>query len=298
MDASSLTPISDYEASELAQVVVTGSSIHLSYSSGMRQELNARNSQWAERAGFLHELSVAAKPTVLYFEDARGRHGNFHPVSYRRILSNAEWRKRLVKTHSTAHKILASHDRERSELDSCNSSDALLMNVFCHPSSCRRGPLASLLSLDVNADLVFGYRPRLSMADGRVDRTEVDLRIGDLMIEAKLTETDFQVARMELVERYSGFDAVFDRDRLPMSANRLRSYQLVRGTLAAFAEECRYCLICDERRPDLIAQWYEVLCAIRRLDQRWRCVLVTWQEISRTLPKGLRSWLKQKYGIF
>jgi hypothetical protein len=29
------------------------------------------------------------------------------------------------------------------------------------------------------------------MTGGRVDRTEIDLRIGDLMIEAKLTEVDF-----------------------------------------------------------------------------------------------------------
>ena len=71
----------------------------------------------------------------------------------------------------------------------------------------------------------------------------------------------------------------------------------MRGILAAIAEECRYCLICDERRPDLVARWFEVLAAIRHSDQRCRCVLVTWQEISRTLPKGLQKWLEEKYGI-
>ena len=60
------------------------------------------------------------------------------------------------------------------------------------------------------------------MIGGRVDCTEIDLRIGDLMIEAKLTETDFQVVRFELAERYSHFHAVFDPDRLPRRANRLR----------------------------------------------------------------------------
>ncbi len=130
-----------------------------------------------------------------------------------------------------------------------------------------------------------------------MDCTEIDLRIGDLMIEAKLTETDFQNARFELAERYCDFQAIFDPGRLPRRGNKLQSYQLVRGILAAFAEECRYCLICDQRRPDLIALWHEVLSAIRRSDRRWRCVLVTWQEISHTLPKGLRGWLGEKYGI-
>jgi hypothetical protein len=169
------------------------------------------------------------------------------------------------------------------------------MNVFCHPRSSERGPLSSLLSFEANADLVFGYKP--SMIGGRVDCTEIDLRVGDLMIEAKLTETDFQVARFELAERYRDFHAVFDPDRLSTRANRLQSYQLVRGILAAFGEECRYCLICDERRPDPIARWFDVLSAIRHSDQRCRCVLVTWQEISRTLPKGLQRWLEEKYGI-
>ena len=299
MDPSFLNPIqdNDCEAPFVEQTLVNRSANTSNHSSRLRQELNARNSQWAEKYGFPHERSIGAGSTVLYLPDGAGRHGNLYPASYKRILTNPEWRKRLVKTHTTAHKIFVSHDRDRRELDSCNSSDALLMNIFCHPRSSERGPLSSLLSFEANADFIFGYKPRISMIGGRVDCTEIDLRIGDLMIEAKLTETDFQVARFELAERYSNFQAVFDLDRLPRRANRLQSYQLVRGILAAFAEECRYCLICDERRPDLIARWFQVLSAIRHADQRWRCVLVTWQEISRTLLKGLQRWLEEKYGI-
>jgi hypothetical protein len=136
------------------------------------------------------------------------------------------------------------------------------------------------------------------MTKGRVDRTEVDLCAGDLLVEAKLTEGDFQTARWELPRRYRDFDIVFDSDRLPGDASRLHGYQLVRGILAAFADDTsRYCLLCDQRRSDLIDLWFEVVSAIRRYDQRWRCILVTWQELSETLPMPLRIWLQEKYGI-
>jgi hypothetical protein len=173
------------------------------------------------------------------------------------------------------------------------------MNICCHPSvSSSKSSLRSYLAIEASAPLVFGHKPRIPLKNGGIDCTEVDLRVGDLMIEAKLTENDFQVARWRLAERYRDFEEVFDPDLLPRVGDKLRSYQLVRGILAAFAEEgSRYCLLCDERRRDLIERWSEMLAAIRRHDQRWRCVLVTWQELSRTLPQPLQIWLQQKYGI-
>jgi hypothetical protein len=136
------------------------------------------------------------------------------------------------------------------------------------------------------------------MMNGRVDCTELDLCAGDLLIEAKLTEGDFQTARWELPRRYRDFDVVFDSDLLPGDTRRLYGYQLVRGILAAFADETsRYCLLCDQRRSDLIDLWFRVQSAIRRCDQRWRCILVTWQELSQTIPMPLRIWLLEKYGI-
>jgi hypothetical protein len=185
------------------------------------------------------------------------------------------------------------------ELDSCNSSDALLMNIFCHPStSSAQSRLRQYLAVESTADLIFGYKPRVPFKNGKFDCTEVDLGIGDLMIEAKLTETGFQSARWELLERYRDFENVFDPELLPRFGDRLLSYQLLRGILAAFAEDSgRYCLICDERRVDLIEMWGEVVSSIRTHCQRHRCVLVTWQEISRLLPLPLQAWLQQKYGI-
>ena len=266
---------------------------------GLRQELCARNIWWAAKHGFLYEHTVGTLPSVLYRADENGRHGNFYPASYRRILIDPGWRRRLAKTHTTARRHLLSHDATRCELDSCNSSDALLMNIFCHPgASSPNSTLRSFLSIGPDVRFVFGHRPRVPMTKGTVDRTEVDLCAGDLLVEAKLTEGDFQTARWELPRRYRDFDIVFDRDLLPGDASKLHGYQLVRGILAAFADETsRYCLLCDQRRSDLIDLWFKVQSAIRRCDQRWRCILVTWQELSETLPMPLRVWLQQKYGI-
>ncbi len=146
--------------------------------------------------------------------------------------------------------------------------------------------------------MVFGVRPHIPVKNGRIDTTEIDLCIGDLMIEAKLTETDFQSAPLSMAERYCDFDRIFDLSLLPAKRNKLQSYQLVRGILAALSRETtRYCLICDARRGDLIAEWYAVLLAIRPERPRWRCVLVTWQEIAANLPLSAQKWLQAKYGI-
>ncbi len=41
------------------------------------------------------------------------------------------------------------------------------------------------------------------------------MRVGTLLVEAKLTESDFQTRAAALVEAYRDFDEVFDRDLLP-----------------------------------------------------------------------------------
>jgi hypothetical protein len=51
----------------------------------------------------------------------------------------------------------------------------------------------------------------------QTDRTEIDLKLGDLMAEAKLTETDFQTAHATMIKRYRDLDEVFDEKELVMS---------------------------------------------------------------------------------
>lgn len=247
------------------------------YAISLRRELSTRNIKWAEDHGFLYERIMGSSASVIYRPDNQGLHGNFHPASYKCILQNPLSRRQLSKKHTTARKTLLSHNPDRLELDSCNSSDALLMNIFCHPSaSSAQSDLRSYLAVESTADFVFGYKPRVPFKNGKFDCTEVDLRIGDLMIEAKLTETDFQLARWKLVERYRDFKDVFDPELLPRAGDKLRSYQLLRGILAAFVDiSSRYCLICDERRTDLIEMWADMLGAIRLSGPRYRCVLIT-----------------------
>ena len=121
------------------------------------------------------------------------------------------------------------------ELDACTSSDALLMNIFCHPGVARDGKVSALLGVEAGTPPDFGYKARVPLANGKFDRTEVDVRLGNLLIEAKLTESNFQSAEKEVLMAYRDFSEVFDRKQLSQTDDRYLSYQLLRNVLAAYA---------------------------------------------------------------
>ena len=156
----------------------------------------------------------------------------------------------------------------------------------------------------------FGFKARVPLLSGKLDRTEVDMRLGPLLVEAKLTESDFQMCAKAVVESYRDFAEVFDRRLLPVlsrssagdgeSQTRDRcycSYQLIRNVLAAQANDCAFCVLCDARRPDLMQAWYEILRAVKPLELRLRCKVLTWQEMAAMLPSRLQNFLEEKYGI-
>jgi hypothetical protein len=147
----------------------------------------------------------------------------------------------------------------------------------------------------------FGWKPRTPLhggkRDGMTDNTEVDMRVGDLLVEAKLTESDFQTARPSLIERYRDAEDVFDVAELPMRGGRVLGYQLIRGTLAAYASGCSFCVVCDARRPELVEIWYAVMRAVRSFEFRCRLKLLTWQELAGVVPRELSEFLAEKYGI-
>jgi hypothetical protein len=143
----------------------------------------------------------------------------------------------------------------------------------------------------------FGFRPEIPLRSGKTDRTEIDMKLGDLMVEAKLTETDFQTAPVRMVERYRDLIDVFDSGELMMSGDVVRGYQLIRGILAAHATGGSFCVLCDARRPDLIENWYAVMRAVRSCVLRCRLQLLTWQELTAVLPRSLQRFLAAKYGI-
>jgi hypothetical protein len=260
----------------------------------LRRDIGARNAIRAE--GFDHELSCGESPSVIY-RKAGGSHGNFLPASWERIVANLLWQRRLAKSYTASRYVPRATDRKRFELDCANSSDALLMNIFCYPRLLSRAPLCTLLGIESGLAPEFGFRPRIPLSNGRADRTEIDMRLGDLLVEAKLTEGDFQRAPLMALLRYRDLETVFSMGDLPIVNGLVNSWQLVRGVLAAHDRSGSFIVFCDRRRPDLIDRWYEVMRAVTSSSLRTRLGILTWQEISAVLPKPLRQFLEEKYGI-
>jgi hypothetical protein len=151
------------------------------YASELRRELGVRNRQWAPGRAYVESYG---NPPVIIYHPESGRHGNFFDPAYAAIAAQPEWQHRFDKIH-TGQKSLpkAESSRRWRELDSSMSSDALLMNIFCTP--------------------------------GVIESPVLRRTLGSLLVEAKLTEADFQTKTAAVVEGYRDFDAVFDRDLLP-----------------------------------------------------------------------------------
>ena len=262
--------------------------------SQLRRELGARNLVFAE--GLPHESTTGTVPSVLY-QDVGGAHGNFISASYRRICASPEWARRLNKCYSASRRLARSGDRVRRELDCATSSDALLMNVFCYPGVTTRKPVCAVLGIRHGLRPQFGVKPGIPLIDGRADRTEIDMALGDLLVEAKLTESGFQTARAELVTRYKDVDGVFDIAQLPRCSEGFRCYQLIRGVMAARHCGTSFLVIYDGGRLDLAEHCYLAARAVRMCELRSRFAILTWQELSSALPRRLQDFLEQKYGI-
>jgi hypothetical protein len=249
----------------------------------LRRDLSARAHHLARTQKLLHDISPGSDPIVIFGRDEQGRNGNFHPASDTSICANPAWLRRLTKPHTASRRSRARKDWQWMELDSANSSDALLMNIFCHPGVFNGHTLAptvaNLLNVDPTAQPCFGINPGVPLKTLRkrrttrkpqpnpkqdseagtsknpgaqtgknpgapgldsetwvleapttlplkatdqtltdqtlTDRTEIDLQLGDLFVEAKLTESNFQTATLRLIERYRDLETIFDLTRLP-----------------------------------------------------------------------------------
>jgi len=317
-----------------------------SYAASLRAELAERNRLHAR--AYPHVESYGSDPVIVY-EPEGGVHGNFYDPAYRAICASAACMRRLDTIHSQGRSLPRPQidpGRKWRELDSSMSSDALLMNVFCTPGVADSVRLRSMLGITGESQPEFGWKARVPLKNRRFDRTEVDMRWGDLLVEAKLTESDFQCREAKIVEAYRDLDEVFEREFLPRIQLRTRRrrgavelaerftqeweqpvegseeiarayqaqiesqadaeqpwepgyahYQLIRNVLAAHATGTSFCVIHDERRPDLREAWFSVMSAVRTAGIRTRCKVVTWQELAPLLPEGLRQFLDAKYGI-
>jgi hypothetical protein len=324
--------------------------------SELRRELGERSRIWAQ--GRAHVESYG-DPPVMVFAPENGRHGNFYDASYAAICARPDWLRRFDKIHAQGRSLPKPEPgpngelpRRWREIDSSMSSDALLMNVFCAPGVAEDSRVHGALGVEGDATPEFGWKARVPLKSGRFDRTEVDLRWGGLLVEAKLTEADFQTREAAIVEGYRDFEDVFDRDLLPRveirTARRRRAvefaeeftqewedvgreeadlleaaavsrefqaaiverareaepfeagyrgYQLIRNVLAAYAQGSSFCVIHDERRPDLREMGFEVMAAVKIGEMRVRCKVLTWQELARLVPADLATFLEAKYGI-
>jgi hypothetical protein len=299
----------------------------------LRLEIAARNRLYA--VGRPHVESYGDPPVIVYAPDEAG-HGNFFNPAYRAIAVRPEWFRRFGKVHAQG-RSLPKAERKWRELDSSMSSDALLMNIFCTPGVAQSQAVQSMLGVEGDEEPIFGWKAQVPLANGRADRTEVDMCWNNLLVEAKLTETDFQCCLPALIHTYRDFTSVFDTELLPRipiatgrrkpsaefpedytqeevrvaaeewqphvwevpaeSVNGFASYQLVRNVLAARATNKDFCVLLDERRPDLREAWFRVMSAVKDSTLRVRLKVLTWQELAAVLPKDLREFLCQKYGI-
>jgi hypothetical protein len=268
------------------------------YASQLRLELSLRNRAFALERQLPHVESHGGMAVTVYEpHPTRQRHGNFFDESYAAMLAMPAWLKRMEKVHTQAKACLPRSARGWKELDSSMSSDALLMNIFCCPHVADDPQVLGLLGID-NVELPdFGWRARVPLKSGLMDRTEVDMKLGEMLFEAKLTESDFQCAEASVLRGYRDFEEVFEATELPVEGNKFASYQLIRNVLAAYASDVGFCVLIDARRPDLIESWYAVLRCIRPLTLRVRCKVLTWQELCSALPEPLQEFLDHKYGI-
>ncbi len=213
---------------------------------------------------------------------------NFFPESFKAIQKVSDWSKRLEKSHQKVSGAM--------EMQSSNSSDALLTNIFCHPKIGNWKGVRDLLGV-ASIDPVFGFKPKVRKDGSEGDRTEVDLALNGIFVEAKLTESGFIEKEVVKVEQYTGLRAVFHIESLRRKGDKFMNYQVIRNLLAAVQLEKRHLLLCDERRPDLARSYFETVVCLRKETDRKNCGVIFWQELARVCGKDLKEYLAQRYGI-
>jgi hypothetical protein len=266
----------------------------------LRNELHDQALVGAKTNSIPHYLSPGQSPTVLFPTATDGSsHGNFHSDSWRAITANATWANRLKKVAARPDALPPEMRATAGELDSSNSSDALLMNCFCFPGAVPRimKGLGLWESIGSTALPEFGVKAKLPKTQNRQDATELDMKIGSHIFEAKLTESDFTSSAVDHVREYTDFNAVFDASVLRVVDSEFKGYQLIRNVLAAFHLNATLIVLLDQRRPDLLQEWWAVHAAIRDAPLRLRCGFRTWQQVAAASPPPLAAFLSGKYGI-
>lgn len=266
------------------------------YSKKLREQLTQTSKAFALTNGltFNSGLTPAKLPKdAILFDNPEG---NFHPNSWGVIKKNSNHFSRTQKAHSKFD-----GEDSRLEMQSSNSSDALLMNIFCHSQINNWKGLKDLLQIDTLENLSFGYFPGVKLIGNQVDKTEVDLFIKsgnkEILCESKLTETDFVFVPKSRIVRYLNAEMVFNLDNLPTYKGEIANYQLIRNILAAYESNRYFYLFVDARRPDLAKSFFETVRCIKSNELQMRCNIIYWQDIAAVVGKDLSEFLSAKYGI-
>lgn len=228
---------------------------------------------------------VLGKPTKTsyIFDDIST---NFFCETYENIKNNAKWKRRLDKRHPSFK------DRTK-EMQSINSSDALLMNIFCHPDIFKWKGIKDLLGIEGTNSIEFGWNPSFENEKPK-NPTEIDMKIGNHIFEAKLTETDFTDKEKRVVLGYSDFEKLFNKEFYD-GLEKIPEYQLIRNILVAYRYDYRFTLLVDERRIDLIKRLMYIIKYINNLDLKKRINFITWQEIVACTGEKLKDYISKKY---
>src|SRR5690554_1568146 len=171
---------------------------------------------------------------------------SFHPDTFVNICKNSEYKKRLNKIHSNVP--------EYKEMQSSNSSDALLMNIFAHPKIKEWKSLRDLISIGQSDNIEFGWNP--VFANEKNYKTEIDMKIGNSIFEAKLIEKDFNQKKLKIVLAYSNIENIIDLKDLTNN-EIVSNYQLIRNLLTAEKYDYKFNLLIDGTRTDLIREFYK-----------------------------------------
>jgi hypothetical protein len=212
----------------------------------------------------------------------------FCPASFEAIRKNADWFLRAQKPHQNLP--------DMREMQSSNSSDALLMNIFCHPKLISWKGVFEVLGFRPE-NPTFGFKALIEKKGTDGDKTEIDMVIDNYFIEAKLTEADFTKKKVVEVNKYRNLDQHFHSNILPVRNGCYQHYQIIRNLLAAIQHKKQHMLLCDERRPDLVRSYMDVVCCLRDQHIRKTCRIVFWQEVQRACGKSLGLFIQSRYGI-
>lgn len=250
----------------------------MNYAGKLKQRLLSRALDLCKKESF----NGTKRKTAFLFDELSM---NFHPDSFENISKTEEYKKRLDKGHAQADGF--------KELQSSNSSDALLMNFFAHPKIQTWKSLRDLLSIDESDSIEFGWCPVIEN-EKRGFATVIDMKIGNTIFEAKLTESDFTQRDLDIVLEYSNVENIIDLKRLTNNGF-VSNYQLVRHLITADKYGFKFILLIDEARTDLIREFYKVKFEIKDSTLEERFNFITWQELASCVGRDLCVYITEKY---